>query len=318
VNTDDYEQCIRIKDKKEEVMKKKKKANLRSILWIIAAVAFVLAISPVPALSQDIECAFGQLQCNSPGDGLEENSPLSLANQTSFPICSSLLPSDNPDRAYCLYPDSKDLFVILKRLDVGSLIPTTNPFEFISKPTMDFGLGIAIHPIVEEQTYPYPPYPERAVVLTPKVQKAVRIKEISDITATEPLGAASEGTPNMQDDATIFTGRIKKHVEEICAQATETVNGGCWDGTVRITDQNINDFIAKYVKHTIAHETAHMLGPLRTYNDRRIGHHYPTGTNAILDQQVYYKVSSTKTGTKVTWYIGVTFTPDDIANARLY
>jgi hypothetical protein len=264
-------------------MRKIQGMKLRILFGLMAVAALVLVTPPIQVWAQDADNdGFTDAQEKPPGIYL-------WGDGSPFPSCVGTgLPRDS-----CLDPASKDLFVIV--VPAASTLIPANPLEFVSRDQTSGGLGIATHEIAQGQAGP-----DREIAGT---QKAVRISESLDTSNDIILGISQYGTPNGPDLATVYTQRIKNHIMSVCGSSFGTSK--CADNT-GVSSQ---DLIDKYIKHTIAHEAAHMLTLTTTYNDRLGGHHYKTGTNVILDQSVYYK------GT--TFYIGTTFTSADKSGAAL-
>jgi hypothetical protein len=263
----------------------KRKESLRSC-WFIAILA--MAITGVTLFSGQ-GSAQAAVNCSSPSttadadsdgftDAQECNGITLLGDGSNFPGKNSGL-----TRADRLDPDTKDLFVILVPAVSGSMFPTS-PLEYVVAPQAQGGLGITAHLINANQASS-----TRNVTST---QKAVKVAEnLDDTSGNITLGMASCGTPNGLDLATIFTKRIFNHVN--------TVSGSPNPSLVEI-----------YIKHTIAHEVGHMLGPLAPkYVSSYGGNHYKSGTNVLMDQSVYYKAT--------TFYIGTTFTSSDKTGMKL-
>lgn len=274
---------IRINENGGKDMRKIKDINLVMLFGLMAVAALVFAMPPIQVWAQDAD-----------NDGFtdEQESVLGiyLYNQTYIPPCVAGM-----DRASCLDPVTKDLFVILVPA-TPSNIPA-NPLEYVSKTLAEGGLAIATHEIASAQAGP-----DREITGS-STQKAVRITESLDTSNDVILGISQYGTPNQLDLATVYTQRIKNHIMSVCGSSFGTSK--CADNT-GVSSQAL---IEKYIKHTIAHEAAHMLTLTTIYNNRLGGHHYKTGTNVILDQSVYYK------GT--TFYVGTTFTSADKSGATL-
>jgi predicted Zn-dependent protease len=119
------------------------------------------------------------------------------------------------------------------------------------------------------------------------------------------MGYSLPGTPNTTaDDAFVYTKKISTFIDTICgAKACKDADGEALD------KQGVKN---KYIKHTIAHETGHMMN-LRGGCTTDSGCHYPSQTNVILDASVSYVNS----GGGKKFYIGSPFTPEDGANVRL-
>jgi len=271
-------------------MKGEKKMKGNSGTIAILFFSLLLVICMMSQVQAAVNCA-NDVDCDGFTDTQESSTGITLADGSTFPACSGTTLT----RDACLDPNTPDLFVILiKATDTGgaySNIPATNPLGLVSAPKASGGLGLAVHIITPGQANS-----NRFVTST---QKAVRITESLDVSATDVLGAASTGTPNGLDAAVIYTERIKKHVTGVYAGVNQLPPAG---------------FIDDYIRHTIAHEVGHMSGPLTTaYNSRYGGYHYQSGTNLILDQSVAYSVK----GGTVTWKLGKTYSTADQSAIKL-
>jgi hypothetical protein len=262
-------------------MRKIEGMKLSMLFGLLAIAALVLVTPPIQVWAQDVD--------NDGFTDSQESTGITLFDQSLFPSCIGT----GYQRAYCLDPASKDLFVILVPA-MSTLIPA-NPLEFVSRNQTSGGLGIATHEIASANAGL-----DREITTT---QKAVRITESLDTGNNVILGISQYGTPNGLDLATVYTQRIKNHIMSVCGSSFGTSK--CADNT-GVSSQALID---KYIKHTIAHEAAHMLMLTTTNNERLGGHHYKTGTNVILDQSVYYKGTA--------FYIGTTFTSADKSGATL-
>jgi hypothetical protein len=201
-----------------------------------------------------------------------------------------------------LSPSKKDLFVIMVPAP-GSLIPS-NPLEYVSRPKLSGGLDINVHPIGPPEAFP-----DRVVtsVTSASTQKAIRITEENVSQTGTILGWAFWGVPGGDDDATVWTGRIKGAVYTKCANYTDA-NCIDADGVTKGKDNITN----KYIKHTIAHEAAHMLALTVAYTAQYDGHHYAPASGSIMEQWV--GVAVTKKG-QVKFSISDKFTATDQAQA---
>jgi hypothetical protein len=193
-------------------------------------------------------------------------------------------------------PNLKDLFIYLVPTATSNL--PENPLEYITDSTAAGGLGIIVRSIDPALAT------DVRAVTSASPQKAIRITESTDTSSTDVLGYANCGTPNGLDNAVIYTQRITNFIDTKCSGKVCEDNAG-------ITD--INLIKNKFIKHTIAHESGHMMNLTTTYNSRFGGYHYKTGTNVILDQSVLY---TDKAG-KVTWYLGTDYTAADQAGVKL-
>jgi hypothetical protein len=200
--------------------------------------------------------------------------------------CAGITLLDNS--LVALNPNLKDIFIILVPANPSSF--PANPLGYISASTADGGLAITTHTLSSAQAGA-----NREITAT---QKAVRIGESLDTSTPNVLGLANYTNPNGSAIATIFTECIKNFVNSVYASAGATVPAGLIDA---------------YTRHTIAHETGHMLSLTTTYNDRFGGYHYKTGTNVIMDQSVYY---TNKSGV-VNFYIGTKYAATDQSGFKL-
>lgn len=228
---------------------------------------------------------------DSDNDGIsdaQENAGITLAGGTRIEGTNSGLP-----RADRLDKNCKDLFVILEQA-APSKFPV-NPLEYVSKPRSQGGLGeeagqcssagITFHVIPGTQTQ------GDRFLNSLTAQKAVRITESLDTSDPQVLGSSTCGTPD-QDRGTVFTQRIENHVRNVNPAAPQSL-------------------IDTYIKHTIVHELAHMVGPLApTYNASFGGYHNQSLPNdLIMNQFVYHE------GT--TFYIGTSYTSADQGGVKL-
>lgn len=279
-------------------MKKRQIINLKVILMLVAVVALALAILSSHAQAQ-VACP--GTATDSDGDGFTDAQEcagitlnLGTAAAVTFPVCASGLASNDPARALCVDPNSKDLFVILVRA-TPSLIPS-DPLKFISAPQAAGGLGIATHEISPNQAAS-----DRKLVFGLSA-RAVKITESLNTDGTG-LGESNQGM--LLDDATVFTQRIVNLVNSVCAGTTE-----CKDNATSFTGQALIDH---FIRNTTAHEgCGHPCDVAADYNARFGGNHYKAGTIVVMEQHVTYK----KAGANVTWYISTTYPATDQAAAN--
>jgi hypothetical protein len=266
------------------------------ILIAVLALAVLLIQTPVHAFT----CPTSENNVDTDNDGFtdyQECNGITLGDGSYFP---GKLQSTGLSRGQYLDPETEDLFVILvpaspSNFPVNPQNPsdTTYLLQYVSNPISQGGLGITVHVISQNQVIAGT---DRNVTST---QEAVRVTESLDATSTNPLGFSNTGTPDDLDLATIYTQRIINFVNSVYTSANASVPPGLID---------------TYIMHTIAHEVAHMLGPLApVYNSNYGGYHYKSGTKVIMDQSIYY---TSKKG-RVTFYIGTAYTPADQAAADL-
>lgn len=286
----------------KEVIQMKRREGLRSwmhaILVAVAVMGMSLLLSQVPAQAA-VDCTkvLSTDKTDTDGDGItdyDECNGITFAGGGTFPGYKS---KGSLPRSGYLDPNSKDLFVIVVRTTPTLMPPKpTNAedvaywFQYVSNPvgqsTGQFGLGIAVHEITTAQA------PNRTVCTTCGLptgqtarQKALKISESSDQAADNTLGYTSGcGTPNGPDLTTIYTQKIYNLLSQI--------------GQLSQLDL--------YIKHTIAHEIGHTVGPLAPVS----GYHYESvNNNLIMDKSVY------KSGNNV--YVGTQFTTGDQAGIHL-
>ncbi len=270
----------------------KKKQIDKAWIYGVMVVTLTLALSilPVQVNAQDADL-----------DGFAETDPITLYGGAVYPLCGQGI-----DRATCLDPATKDLFVILVPAS-PTKIPSANPLEFISNPMAAGGLGIAVHQIASGQAN------TSRVVTSSSTQKAMKITESLDITTKnlDILGTSNYGTPNGLDAATVYTQRIFKFIESVCGTGFLN-NSNCLDST-GVRGQALLD---KYVKHTIAHEAGHMMKLTKVSNSNYGGYHYaPSTTDPLLTMA--QSVTYLRVGETVTFYLGVNFPSGDQTDAKL-
>jgi hypothetical protein len=269
----------------------KKRQTLKKIGLGLSLVALmVLAILSTQAQAQAVDCTAPSAVADFDGDGFSDQQEC-----MGITLFSGAVVNTNPE--------IPDLFVILVRAtDIGESytnIPEESdpnyfdPLEFVSNPIDTGGLGFTTHLI---------PFSEADLerFVSPGIpQKAVRITEDLDPNGIV-LGVANQGTPNGLDEASIFTERIKNHVQSTCAEADPPLSDNCTDKATGFSGQDLIDL---YIRHTIAHEIGHMTMLAVDYNRRFGGYHYKAGSEVILEQAVKY---TSKKG-KVTFYISTQY-----------
>jgi hypothetical protein len=191
----------------------------------------------------------------------------------NYPPCSG------QSNSTCVVQATRDLFVVLVPAAGGYFKDLQNPLQYITQSTG--GLPITVHTIVlpEGDTDA-----SERFVSPSSAQKYVRVKESLSTSYPNLLGESEGvGTPNGFDNTKVYTQNIRNTVYSITGKT---------------------DLVNTYIKHTIAHEVGHAIGPLRKdYMANCGGNHYCTSTKApyyIMNQSVFSK------GT--TLYIGTTFT----------
>lgn len=299
-----------IKDDGGKTMKGRKDISLRGALGLIAIVLIMLLVQ-VPAQ--------GVMNCTDDSDC----DGITTAQETSIPQC--LLGSGQVTQTLC-DPNTKDLFVIFLPCGdpkntictTGTKLPDTTPLStLITDASRD--LAIKVHQINPTQTYNNS---DRNVTDT---QEAMRIFENTDTTGTALGETPVGGNPNTASDASVYTRNIINFVDSkcVCGPTQNTCTNGnlcvAADGTTG--EANV---IAKYIKHTIAHEAGHEMA-LKATCSTDIGCHYPTPTSSRttpthLDYAVYWTQSSSHGVTTTKFYIGSQYymgSPTDASGVRL-
>jgi len=222
----------------------------------------------------------------------EEAAGITLTGGTLVPGCGASVPAPGQTRNACLDPKTKDLFVIFTPLATNSSMPAFNDaMEYVWRSKASGGLEIATHSITAAQVKTAP----RNVTAT---QKAVKVGEASDATSTTVLGTSTYGTPNGTNNVIVYTKRIQAFIDGVCPAGVT-----CTDSTGLLDKAAV---VAKYIRHTIAHEIGHDVSLTGTSNASYGGYHYATGTNTVMEQSVY---KTTTSGVK--FYVSDTFTSVD-------
>jgi hypothetical protein len=278
------------------------------ILMTVTLMGMSLLVSQVPAQAA-VNCATVSLTSKTDADGdgftdYDECIGITFFGGGAFPGKKAKEANITLVRSQYLDPDTKDLFVILVR-KTPTLMPAKTPntadeaywFQYISNPmgqsVGQFGLGLAVHEITATQASTTRQVGNIACQIpTGQLarQKAVRVTESLDATDDKILGITSGcGTPNGTDLTTIYTQKIYNLLSKI--------------GQLSQLDQ--------YIKHTIAHEIGHTVGPLAPVNDPIIGqYHYASADNNLIMDKSVYQIGSTV-------YIGTQYNGGDQAGVRL-
>jgi hypothetical protein len=273
-------------------------------LMAVAAVGMIMLLTHTAQAGPPDPCANYSKTNDSDGDGImdyDECKGISINNTTVK-----------------FDPTTRDLFYLVGGTP-GPWFPTNNPLQYISNPVLDsnrnpYGLGIVVHQITSSQIKKKT---DRIVNFPNSNQKAVQVTDSPDMTGDlNLLGFSNTGTPNGLDLSTIYTQHIAYFIQTVCGNLYGTPN--CAASTGETGDA----LVRKYVLHTFNHEVAHTMGPLAPTYSSTYGYHYaPSSTNpSIMDQSVCYKTiidPGTNFVTKVTFYIGTTFTPADQAGVKL-
>lgn len=239
------------------------------------------------------------LECN--GTTTQGATPLAV------PSCSVTNPTTPGERATCLDPNTKDLFVILSKPTSGSQIEALlvtqgrDPLLVLRKTLEEGGLGIIVHELSFDQA------PVTRQVSADSSQKAIRITENLDPDGVV-TGICTQGTPNGLDGCTVYTQRIVNLITSTCNGKLCAIDAG--SGAV---DTTIDDVIATYIQNTLAHEPSHSLGLAPDYNKKLGGNHYGTSSKVVMSQSVSY----INRNTRATFFLDNVFASSDSGSARL-
>ena len=233
-----------------------------------------------------IEATFAR---DSDNDGISDD--LEQAGITvwgiTYPPCPRNVPAT--DRPSCVDKNSKDVFVVLVGAPGDYFSGLSDPLQYVTKSVSAGGLPITVHwkLLSTDQSDRF--------LNANSAQKYVRITESLDESDPTVLGSSTTGTPD-QDLGTVYTKRIVTHVTSVNPSADQIL-------------------INKYIMHTIAHEFAHMVGPLAPVYDANIGgYHYASEPNdQVMNQSVYH----TGSGSGAIFYIGTSYTSADQAGIIL-
>ena len=231
----------------------------------------------------------------------------------------------NTERKTYLDPSAQDLFVVIvptgtadspSRFDkiTNSTTPARggNLVEMVNPGT----IGITTHEI--SATASTDSRTVSTINIQGTKQKALRVTESrnTNMGTTKnptPFGSANWGTPNGLDDATVYTYRIEKHVNDTCG-AKE-----CKDGiTTGITAKE--NVINQYVKSVAAHEMGHMFKLTANSDAAFNGNHYDPASKVVMSQNITWVKNG---NTQVIYYIpngnapNGYVTPSDVDNKRL-
>ena len=197
--------------------------------------------------------------------------------------------------------NAKDLFVIVTPENPNSRMANiSNRLEFLST-------VVRPHEIEESQAG-CAAADSRSVTAN---QKAARVRERLDTADTsgtddslgwtDAVGPANGPIPF--GDAYVYTERIASWVNQQCGRNCRTSDSAA-NGVDEVTN--------RFIKHTTAHETGHMLN-LKQLPDSKIGNHYAASTRGdryTLDQYVFVKSG--------VFYMGTIFNnPIDSNNAQV-
>jgi len=266
-------------------------------LIVLAALILVGVLASVPvaaeaAAARAVDCGRSPSATgDADGDGISDfdeckSNGITTAGGTPVTIPSCFNGSTRVRTSGCLDPNSKNLFVILVRA-ATSLIPTTNPLEFVTNPPSGspaVGLGLTIHEIANSAAVISTGSDDRIVLRPPSGTNfaptyAVRVTEnTADLSSGTVLGQATNGTPVTTGKVVVWPVRILQHVNEVRAA------GGL--SAVLGTDA----IVVRYIKQVIAHEMGHVMGPMANVDATTAslygGKHYAPTPGVIMSQYV--------------------------------
>jgi len=235
-------------------------------------------------------------------DDIAEGAGLTLRDGTLLPVCAAGAGNHDP----CVHPASPDLFVAVARAS-GGLMPSL-PLEFLGNLNRSSNQITGIHELTPAQIDPV------TRQFSSSAQKAIRVTEslatvTTSSTNTDAIWGKTPllGTPNLAGEATVFTQQIANDVQA-------KYNAARAAGNTSITDAQIQAKIAECIKHTVAHEAGHNLGPLAAqYNSKLGGNHYSTTQQLTMSQG---PILSQK-GTNVNVVCPATFTSTDATTFKI-
>jgi hypothetical protein len=287
-------------------------------LGALAALAVLVGLTMLPTSASAVDCANvpAGSTTDTDRDGFTDRqecdgiTTLGTRPKT-FPPCGA--PDANgviANRAACVDLNSKDVFVIYKPLSSGSLLTGTDvpagfPFAPVAyscrRSATDTSSwcggaaelrydGFTALRITAHQLTPEEAASDRTVSSV-STQKAIRISESLDTSATDVLGYCSWGTPLGLDGCTIYTQRAKNFIDSKCNTAKDNVT-------------NRRAVLLAYANFLAIHEGGHALGGLTSVNDPSVGgYHYASSSNVIMAQAAEYSTQ----GKRCTWYIPSAF-----------
>jgi hypothetical protein len=294
-------------------MRNKQRVLVPTRRWLgaLAGLAVVLGLVMLPSSAWAVDCAQvpSGSTTDSDRDGFTDRqecdgiTTLGTRPKT-FPRCVADTSGVIQNRAACVDPDSRDVFVIYRPLSSGSLLTGTDvpagfPFGPLQYPctrsdgtswcgsagTLRYAgftaLGLTAHQLTPEEAA------SDRTVSSVSTQKAVRISESLDTSSPAELGYCSYGTPLGLDGCTIFTQRAKNFIDTKCNTAKDNVT-------------NRRQVLLAYATFLAIHEAAHALGGLTSTNDPNVGgYHYASSSRVMMSQAAEYSTQ----GKRCTWYI---------------
>ena len=262
-------------------MKKRQGIGISKILWLLMIMTISIFLVQVHQV---------HAQCQTAGAMDSDCDGLTDTQETQISQCGA----GQATQVACV-PGIKDLFVILVPR-TGGLLPA-NPLSMLSTAGQT-NLSITVHQLSANQVV------ANTVRNVTSTQKAVRILE-SNVVGSY-VGYSQPGTPNTTvDEAYVYTNKIYATVDLICGTKSPCVDAD----NEAMTKQAVKE---KYIRHTIAHESGHMMR-LRAGCSTESACHYPEQSNNILDWQVAYVNS----GSGKKFYLGRSFTQEDRTNVQL-
>ena len=289
-----------------------KMTQLSLLVVAVAAGALLLAPAPAQAVVTCPTASTADLDLDGFTDTQECAGITTLGiTPLAVPSCTAAQIADQVQRATCLDPNSKDLFVILVKAAGSNLdryLGTADPLAVLRKTLDQRGLGITVHQITNDQAVNTPTNTttDRRVVATTSAttfQKALRITE-NLATSQTATGVCTQGTPNKLDRCTVYSQKIVELVSRTCTGKTCALSP---PGAALNADP-VGNVIANYFQDTIAHELSHSLSLSPTYDSKLGGNHYVTGANTVMDQSVYY----TNTATTATFFLPNVYAINDV------
>jgi hypothetical protein len=274
----------------EKENKMEKRTNKRSFsascLVVLAAILYIMLPAVVRA-----DCSNPSTTLDADNDGFteaQECNGITLADGTHFPGFNEIASLGLTERSQYLDPNTKDLFIIVVPLSLGSLM-TDASGDLVTDPSPILAnVGITAHILMGSSWAAG----DRTVAQSGSDQHAAKITEDADNTLKDskgnylPFGDSHYGTPNNLDGATVWTQRIKNYVETVactnagapCTDAVSSANG-------------IAAVVNAYITNVMAHEVGHVMELTNISISKYNGNHYAPGSGTVMEQSISYKTS---------------------------
>ena len=302
-------------------MKKRGRAGIKLWLWI--AVMAALSVGPFRGqVGAYTQCGSASATiCNNPSttsdcdqDGFtddEECNGLKLdstAGGTASITFQGWKNHPGTDVTTFLDPAYRDLFVIANKKATGSRWPDGALKDLLS--VYSTNLRAVIHEIPATGTGAIPTASDRKVKTKPSLQAQNALRLTESLDASADFGSGNWGTPNGNDNATIWTKAIDDYIEGLCV-AGKT----CKASVGGTTTTGITNVKLAYKKWVLSHEVGHMSKLTSGYDASTGGHHYGSSQRkaTLMEQSIYVDNAASA----VTFYIPTGIGSTDLADSTL-